>query len=37
MIKDMEVYPAFTVINRATGDAIEASLGKGNPEKKMSA
>ncbi|KAG2536766.1 ricin B-like lectin R40C1 [Panicum virgatum] len=33
MMKDVEGYPAFTVINRATGDAIEASLGKGNPLK----
>jgi len=36
MIKDMEGYPAFTVINRATGDAIEASLGKGNPTIRSS-
>uniref|UniRef100_A0A0E0F570 PH domain-containing protein n=1 Tax=Oryza meridionalis TaxID=40149 RepID=A0A0E0F570_9ORYZ len=33
MIKDQEGYPAFALINCATGDAIHASAVKGNPVK----
>ncbi|CAL5048554.1 unnamed protein product [Urochloa decumbens] len=32
-IRDMEGYPAFVLVNRVTGDAIDASVGQGNPLK----
>ncbi|KAG2639133.1 hypothetical protein PVAP13_2NG633400 [Panicum virgatum] len=32
-IKDEEGYPAFALVNRATGEAIKHSLGQGHPVK----
>ena len=35
-IKDLEGYPAFVLVNRVTGDAMDASVGRGNPVSKRS-
>lgn len=35
-IRDKEGYPAFVLVNRATGDAIDASVDQGSPVSKRS-
>ncbi|RCV21244.1 hypothetical protein SETIT_4G123500v2 [Setaria italica] len=35
-IRDLEGYPAFVLVNKVTGDVIDASVGQGNPGSNRS-